>query len=673
MIRSLLCLVLIGLSAPGIAQRLDRVDPPNWWVGMEHDTVELLLYGQDLAGLKPRFDPPGPVVLSANSFGSTTHLFVQVHIPAEARVGPYRLVASGLRGQASIDWALEERLPGEGRYQGFGPQDVLYLITPDRFADGSPANNYRTEAPPGAEHLELEFARAEPGHWHGGDLMGILQHLDYLADLGITTIWINPFLENAGRGSYHGYAATDLYRVDPRFGHVDVYAELVEAAHLKGLKVVFDHVNNHVGVRHPWVADPPTPTWFHGTVDAHERDPHHLTALLDPYAPQALRDQLHQGWFADAMPDLNQRDPYVARYLIQQTLWWVERSGLDGIREDTWPYSYPDFSARWMLAIAREYPDLTVVGECWGNTAFTAAFQGPAFDGSVASGQMQNKPNVPNSAEHQEKASSSANPETTRLNVLPSVMDFGLMEAFDRYLLGQSTLYPVHERLATDGMFADPAMLVTFLGNHDMARAIDRAKGDADRYKVALFALLTVRGIPQLLYGEEIGMRAALDPDRPDPNEHTALRRDFPGGFPHGMDAQGQDVPDDPDADFRSAFTAEGRTPRENALFDFTRALLQLRKAHPALQHGRMVQLTPRWDGVWAWLRQTENESILCVVNSGSTAQTIAPEYLHPLWDDLGWNERSITFQDLFTERTLSAATPLELPAYGTAVFLVKP
>jgi glycosidase len=259
----------------------------------------------------------------------------------------------------------------------------------------------------------------------------------------------------------------------------------------------------------------------------------------------------------------------------------------------------------------------------------------------------------------------------TRLDVLPSVMDFGLMTAFDRYLRGQSNLYPIHERLADDRLFADPAMLVSFLGNHDMARAIDRCGESPERYKLALFVLLTTRGIPQLLYGEEIGLRSVIIPGNPDAGNHEALRRDFPGGFPHGMDASGLPVPEDPEADQRSAFTAEGRTALENDFFNYTRSLLQLRKAHPALQTGTLTQLTPRWDGVWAWLRHTENETLLCVVNGGLRDLVIEPAYFDPLWSSIG-NDRPETLRPLFGGTLQQTDAPMPLAALDVAVYAVE-
>lgn len=678
-------LLLLLAAAPLRAQRVDRVEPPGWWTGMVHDTVELLVSGRDLAGLQARFEPPGPVVLGAASGGSPHHLFVTVHVPEDCPSGEYRLRLTGMRGGTTAPWRVDERAPREGRHRGFGPDDVLYLITPDRFADGDPGNNYRDTLP----GLELEFGRARPGGWHGGDLAGIERRLDYLADLGVTALWLNPFLENAGRGSYHGYAATDLYREDPRFGAPGSYARLADAARARGLKLVFDHVFNHVGVRHPWVAAPPTPTWFHGTVAEHERDPHQLPALLDPHAAPGAWRRLHEGWFADAMPDLNQRDPRVARYLIQQALWWTEHAGLDGIREDTWPYADPRFAARWVRALQREYPSLTVVGECWGTTAFTALFQegSPLAKGlrdggaaGYAAGRPAPAPGTGAGPGRRGNGGAGASPagakgppaggtvafreaRPARLDVLPSVMDFGLQAAFDRFLRGQAGLYPVYERLAEDALFADPAMLVTFLGNHDMARPIDRAGGDADRYRLALFVLLTTRGIPQLLYGEEIGLRAAGDPDR-----HEDLRRDFPGGFPHGVDAAGRAVPGDPPADARSAFSAEGRTPDEAAMHAFTRTLLHLRGDHAVLRRGALTQLTPRWDGAWAWLRHDDSARVLCAVHTGGGVLEHA--YLEAL---LGPDP--VTLRDLRTgeERFFGPGEKLALPPMGTGLWAVRP
>ncbi len=568
-----------GMSARAQQSRITRIDPPSWWTGMEHDTVQLLLCGENLFGAEPLFDPPGPLVLRSYPGATPDYLFVDVHIGADVEPGLYNLKLRSLRSEVSAPFPIEARAERSNRHQGFNPDDVIYLIVPDRFADGNPGNNE-----PGDPKLYLEYDRSQPGAWHGGDLQGIINRLGYLADLGITALWLTPMLENAGKGTYHGYAATDYYRVDPRFGTNALYAELVESAHALGIKVIFDHVNNHCGLEHPWVSKPPTQTWFNGSAAEHELDGHNLPAVHDPYAAPGDLDKMRRFWFVSQMPDINQRDPFAARYLIQQTLWWIEFAGLDGIREDTYPYFEPDYGVAWTRAILREYPGFNITGESWGTTAFTALFQKDCpLPRSFAS-------------------------------ELPSVIDFGLMMALERYLKGQDGLMAVYQRLAEDFLFADPDNLVTMISNHDTPRGIFLADGNTARYKVALHILLSTRGIPQLFYGEEIGL--------PGGESHVLLRQDFPGGFP---------------GDTRNAFEQSGRTQAEQELFAFTRQALQLRQDYPALRRGTLRQLRPDWDGgYYAYARYHESGDVLSLVNGSDRPQRVPFGYIQPLLGKAG-------------------------------------
>ncbi len=554
--------------------KVTRIDPPNWWTGMEHDTVQLLVYGENLAGVEPLFDPPGPTILRTQLGASPNYLFVDVHIGPGVKADNYRLLFRSLRDEVSTFFPIMDRAPREERHQGFNQDDVIYLIVPDRFSDGNRANNNVNDA-----KLYQEYDRSVPGAWHGGDIQGVMDHLNYFDELGVTTLWLTPVLENAGKSSYHGYAATDYYRIDPRFGSNSLYAEFVESAHSLGLKVIFDHVNNHCGVDHVWVKNQPTQTWFNGSLEKHDTDGHNLPAVHDPYAAPGELEKMRRFWFVDQMPDLNQQDRYVARYLIQQTLWWIEQSGIDGIREDTYPYSDAEFGVQWVRAILREYPALNITGESWGTTAFTALFQ----EGCQLPRNFNSE--------------------------LPSVIDFGFMMAMERYLKGQEGLLAIYQRLSEDYFFGDPDNLVSLLGNHDTPRPIFVAGGNAGRYRVALHILLTTRGIPQIFYGEELGMMGG--------ESHVQLRQDFPGGFPD---------------DSRSAFTASGRTDAENAMFTYMQNLLQLRARHPALRHGELRHVRPDWDGgYYAYGRYHESGNLLSVVNGSEKAQEVPYRFLLPL------------------------------------------
>lgn len=557
----LLCCLLRPVAAQPLT--LDRIDPPSWWVGMRWNPVQLMLYGDSLHGLTARFDDDRLRVTAVHTVEHPGYAFLDVDVPADLPPGTYTLELR--RGAERLTRPYVFAAREAGGHQGFGPDDVVYLITPDRFANGDPANDR-------APGVLDDFDPARPGTRHGGDLQGLIDHLDYLADLGVTALWLNPVLENDSPNSYHGYQATDLYRIDPRFGTNEDYRRFVAGAHRRGLRVLFDHVNNHIGLRHRWVADPPTPTWFNGTVADHRRNSHYKMAPTDPHADPASVEALRTFWFVDAMPDLNQRDPFLATYLIQNSLWWIEYAALDGFREDTYPYVDQDYLAYWAGALLDEYPAFNIVGEIWEDApAYLALFQRESY--------------LPRDFETN----------------LPTVMDFPLAEALRAYLDGTGTLEGVYKVFAQDFLYTDPDHLLTFFDNHDMTRGIYVAGGDVRRVRQALALVLTARGIPQLLYGTEINMRGGAS--------HVELRADFPGGFP---------------GDERDAFTEAGRTGDEDAVFAYVRRLLHLRRAHPALRRGRMIQYPPPWRlDLYRYVRLTDDEAILVVLNGTDAEQAV--------------------------------------------------
>jgi len=567
----LLCTLVLAPSIAAQPLAVDKVEPSNWWVGMTWNRVQLMLYGQDLQGITARFQEDGLEVTAVHTLENPTYAFVDVHIPAELPPGDYTLEITKGAARATVVFPILARQTSGPRHQGFSVDDVVYLITPDRFANGDAANDR-------VEGILDDFDPSKHHMRHGGDLQGIIDHLDYLQDLGVTALWLNPILENNIRNSYHGYQTTDLYRIDPRYGARDDYKRLVEQAHRRGLKIIFDHVNNHIGVRHPWIGNLPTKTWLNGSVEEHLLGKHYKRATTDPHADPYSDELLRTFWFVDSMPDLNQRDPFLATYRIQNTLWWLEYTGLDGIREDTYPYADQAFLARWAKAILDEYPTFNIVGEIWDDQpAYTALFQ-----------------------------AESRLPRAFETN-LPAVMDFALAEAFRQYLRGEGALDGVYKVIAQDFLYTDTDNLFTFFDNHDMTRGIYLADGNIGKVKQVLTMLLTTRGIPQLLYGTEINMRGG--------ESHVELRADFPGGFPGHT---------------RDAFMEEGRTDEENDVFDFVRDLLHLRKTHAALRRGRLVHYPPPFlsrppwlSNVYKYLRMTDEEKILVVVNGNETAQQV--------------------------------------------------
>lgn len=431
------------------------------------------------------------------------------------------ITATNNNGQARNSYVLAERTHNPRGHAGFSSADALYLIMTDRFADGCPRND-----PPGDN-------RNAPRGWHGGDLKGIEQHIDYLKQLGITTVWTTPVASNGAMpDAYHGYAATDLYAVDAHFGTIKDYRHLSDALHAQGMKLVIDLVPNHVGVEHPWVHDSPTPDWFHGTLEHHTAVQNDFYQLVDPHAPPAAWRNITNGWFTDAMPDLNQENPLVAQYLIQNALWWVETANLDGIRLDTFPYVSRAFWHDFHATLHSVYPHLTTVGEVFNSDPeVTSYFAGGATHNGIDTG-------------------------------LDTPFDFPVYFTVRDVLAHDKPMTELSKVLRQDELYPHPERLVPFIGNHDTTRFLTEAGGSESRLKLALGLMATLRGMPQIYSGDEIGMTGGKDPDN---------RHDFPGGFP---------------GDPHNAFTQAGRTAEEQDVFAWTSGMLSLRASHAALKTG---------------------------------------------------------------------------------------
>jgi len=550
--------------SPAQPMSVSRVEPPNWWTGMQMNQIQLMITGENLSGITARSRSPQVRVTRVYRTPNPSYAFVDIEIARDALAGYHRITLYNGRDSLPLSYPVLRRTPDGGRYKGFDPSDVIYLIMPDRFANGDTTND-------SAAGMTEEKNRANPSGRHGGDLKGVADHLDYLTDLGITALWLNPVLENnAPAFSYHGYAATDLYRVDPRLGSNEEYENLVRLAHQKGLKVIMDHVSNHIGIKHPWVRNLPSADWLNGSVANHQRELHWKMELQDIHGDSAIRANVTQGWFADIMPDLNQRNSFVSRYLIENTLWWIECTGIDGIREDTYSYADPRFLADWAAAITAEYPSFTIVGEVWiGDPVFLAAYQ--------------KESRLPQSME----------------TGLYSVTDFALHDALLQMFGPHGSVRPVFECLSKDFLYPDPGSLLTFVDNHDLRRIAYATHGDARRTLMALKMLLTLRGIPEILYGTELGMPGGTD--------DGTIRADFPGGFP---------------GDTRNAFTQKGRTPKEREIYTTLRQLLHIRKERRSLSFGSMIHFPPA-NEVYIYLRILQNEKTLVIVNNRSSAQTV--------------------------------------------------
>ncbi len=561
------CLYAASIGAHAQAPQIDKIDPPDWFAGLP--SPMLLLHGEGFKGAQ--FALLGNSISLTRTEVSANGHWAFLWIDSK-QAGPQTvtLTATNASGSTQRKYVFAARTNDPNAHRGFNSSDVLYLIMTDRFAHGG------ADDPPGDD-------RAAPRGWHGGDLDGITQHIDYLKQLGVTAVWTTPVDSNGAMPeSYHGYAATDLYAVDKHFGTLADYQHLSSELHAYGMKLVIDLVPNHVGVEHPWVSDPPAPDWFHGSLTHHPAVENDFYKLVDPHAPPEAWRNIVDGWFTDDMPDLNQRNPLVSEYLIQNALWWVETANLDGIRLDTFPYVDRSFWHDFDATLHSVYPNLTTVGEIFNrDPEVTSYFAGGATHKGIDTG-------------------------------LYTPFDFPVYFALRDVLAAGKPMTELADVLGKDSLYPHPERLVPFIGNHDTTRFITDAGGSAAKVKLAFGLLATLRGMPQIYSGDEIGLTGGPDPDN---------RHDFPGGF---------------EGDSHNAFTPDGRTPQEQEVFSWTSAILRLRAAHRALESGTEQNLFADNDA-FVFVRTLEeggcsaganspasNVRMLIVVNDSETSKSLA-------------------------------------------------
>jgi glycosidase len=570
----LVCIHLwLTLTVAAQAPEILKVDPPSWWTRSTMNPVRLMIQGRNLQGA--RVDFSGLRVINAPAINERgTYIFVDVFIPPNTRPGQRSISVTTPRGSARAPFEVLAPLNRTGRFQGFSTSDVMYLIMIDRFADGDPANNDPAQS-------RGIYDRGNKFYYHGGDLQGVIDHLPYLKELGVTAIWLTPWYDNYDRlnqielkedkpsTGFHGYNPQDFYRVEEHFGTHAKLRELVETAHRSGIKIIQDQVMNHTGPYHPWVDDPPTPTWFNGTKQKHLKNVFQTWALHDPRAVESLKRETMEGWFLDFLPDLNQHDAEVSRYLIQNTLWWIGTTGLDGIRMDTWQYVPNSFWRDWTRALKREFPNFKVVGEVKdGDVVHTSFFQGGRvrFDG-VDSG-------------------------------LDSLLDFPLFYPIRHAFAEGKPVDEIPKTLAKDYLYTNSEILVTLLGGHDDGRFMSEKGATIAGLKLANAFVLTTRGVPQLYYGDELALEGGDEP---------TTRGDFPGGFA---------------GDKRNAFTAGGRTRDEQELFEYIKRLTTLRREHEVLRTGELVNLYVS-EQQYAYARRGRSGTVVVVINNENDAATI--------------------------------------------------
>lgn len=546
-----------------------RADPPFWWVGMENPALQVMFHGNKIAESSVVLDYPGVTLKRTLRLENPNYLILDLEIAKDALPGNIPIVFEYQREILfSINYELKARAEGSRERKGFGKDDVIYLIMPDRFSNADPGNDTIPEM--------LEAANpANPNGRHGGDIKGISDKLDYIAGLGVTAIWLNPVLENNMPAySYHGYAITDFYRVDPRFGDNESYRKLVEDSHRKGLKVIMDMVFNHCGGNHFWMQDMPMASWIHQFPEFTKSNFRAETAM-DPYASDYDRDKMLTGWFDKPMPDLNQHNEILASYLVQNSIWWIEYAGLDGIRMDTYPYSYKDFMSKWLQRLMQEYPDFRVVGETWlqkeTHTAFWQAGS-PVSDGNPAN--------------------------------LSSVTDFpmyfALKDAFNEKEGWTTGLAKIYYVLAQDFIYSDPFSNVIFLDNHDLTRFYTSTGEDLNKFKMAMAVLLTTRGIPMIYYGTEFLMTGE------ESKGHGFIREDFPAGS------------------WRSAVSNQQSAVsiQQEEGMQYLKNLLNWRKNSEVIHKGKLKQFVPQ-DGIYVYFRYDEKDAIMVVINKNKEAKNL--------------------------------------------------
>ena len=611
----LISIFLLYTALPVLAMSLKKIEPGNWWVGMKEHRLELLAYGQNLTDATVRVDGKGVKVLAVENADSPNYLFITLDISQRTQAGHIDLVFEKDGVTQTVTYELKERESKSVMRKGFDTSDVIYLLMPDRFANGDVSNDQVTS-------VWEQTDRNNPNGRHGGDIAGIISKLDYLQQLGVTTIWPTPMWEsNHIKNTYHGYACTDFYRIDPRYGTNALYKKLADECHAHGLKLIMDVVPNHCSISHPWVKNPPMKDWIH-PMPKKAGKTLAISAWNDPHASDRDFTLNKDGWFSPLMPDLNQNNEKLLRYLIQNTIWWIEYAGLDGLRVDTYPYCERKQIAKWTKAIMNEYPHLNIVGEVWQpHTASVAYWQKDAKNYDDYN------------------------------SFLPCVMDFPLMDVIQEAFVkdkpnrnrGTNQLYA---SLAQDYLYAYPNNILTFVDNHDTERFATLIGNDVDLYKAAIGFLLTTRGIPQLYYGTELMMKS----DKEGIYSSNANRKEMNGGWP---------------GDKRNVFTANGRTTMENDVYDYTRKLLNWRKNTPAVQYGKLKHFKPQ-DGIYVYFRYDDSGCVMVAMNLNDTDRTLDTKRFEEVLS--GW-ERGM---NVMTHEEYTRLEDIALPQKSTQIIELK-
>jgi len=550
---------------------IERVEPPNWWVGMKTNDLQILVYGKSINDLIPKISNSNIELTSFNKVQNENYLFLNISISENAQ--PDEVEIDFYKNNMVVDryvFSLLDREKNASNVEGFNSSDVMYLITPDRFANGDSKND---DIKSMYERPNRDYNRG----LHGGDIQGIINHLDYIKDLGFTTVWLNPVLENnMKKSSYHGYSTTDYYKVDPRFGSNELFQELSISAKEKGIKLVMDLIPNHCGSEHWFFKDPPMDNWFNNQ-SGFKQTSHRRETVQDIYASEIDKREHADGWFVETMPDLNQKNQKMSKYLIQNTLWWIEYARLSGIRVDTYPYSDKDFMSDWTFAVMDEYPNFNIVGEEWSDNPIVISYW------------QKDKIN-----------------HDGYVSYLPTLMDFPLQISFTEALLddfswGKGFIKP-YKTLASDFLYPNPNNLLIFPDNHDMTRFFTQVNNDIDLFKMGIVYYSTMRGIPQFYYGTEILMNSDENP-----GDHGLIRTEFPGGWPDHS---------------KNAFTGDGLSYNERQTQLFFKEILNWRKDNEVIHNGKLIQFAPK-GGIYSFFRILNNKMVWVIFNRNNSPETL--------------------------------------------------
>ncbi|GAB2770981.1 glycoside hydrolase family 13 protein [Salinimicrobium soli] len=610
--------VLISLSS--FAQ-IQRVEPPNWWTGFKDQDLQLLVYGKEIGKTVPEINYNGVSIEEVHKADSPNYLFIDLSISEEAKPGKFDIRFKKSGGKTEVfKYELKARQKPAEDYVGFDSSDVIYLITPDRFANGDPSNDINSSL------LEKTIDRNNDYARHGGDIRGIINHLDYIDTLGFTAIWSSPLLINDMKNaSYHGYAMTDFYKVDPRFGTLAEYKELADKAGERGIKLIMDQVANHVGIEHWWMKDLPFTDW----INYQERylngektvySSHQRTTNQDMYASEGDKKRMTEGWFVDTMPDLNQENPYMANYLTQNSIWWIETLGLGGIRQDTYPYPDKEFMSDWAGAIMTEYPNFNIVGEEWSYNPLLIRYW-------------------------QEGAPNKDGYDSNLKSTMDFAMQANIVAALNEEENWGSGLEKIYAGLANDFAYASPSDIMIFPDNHDMSRIYTQLGESIPKAKMALAYILMLPRIPQIYYGTEILMN-----DTAKPGDHGLIRTDFPGGWKN---------------DSVNAFTGKNLSKVQKEMQTYLKLILNYRKNSEAIQQGETIHFAPE-NGVYLLSRSSGNEKVVLILNKNEEPVNLDLER----FEELGLGGQNL--KNLLTGEKMIWEGSLALPKMGAYIFTTK-